>query len=126
MSNNTNQTIRITWKDDLTPNMAVFGPALLKAINTVMFANAPRVQSYARHNAPWTDRTGNARNGLFAKSRKSGSTYAIDLYHTVPYGIWLEVRWSGRYQIIRPTIDIEGTRIMSQIKGIIATLGAVA
>jgi len=26
------------------------------------------------------------------------------VYHTMPYGLWLEVRWSGRYAIIGPTM----------------------
>lgn len=65
----------------------------------------PQIENYARLNAPWKDRTTNARNGLIAQSGKQGSEYYIVLAHRVPYGIWLEVRWSGKYAIIMPTIN---------------------
>ena len=33
--------------------------------------------------------------------------HRLTVYHTMPYGLWLEVRWSGRYAIIGPTmVDI--------------------
>jgi len=80
-----------------------------------MAFHATKAQEYARSNAPWTDRTSNARNGLFAVSRPSHPTYRIIVGHRVPYGIWLEVRWSGRYAIIRPTIDHQGPEVMKTL-----------
>jgi len=65
----------------------------------------PRAESYARQNAPWTDRTGNARNGLRVAHEKTPMVvHRLITYHSMPYGIWLEVRWSGRYAIIGPTM----------------------
>ena len=77
--------------------------------------HATRARGYARKNAPWTDRSTNARNGLFAEASSAGSMHRITVGHTVPYGIWLEVRWSGRYAIIRPTIDHEGPEVMASV-----------
>jgi hypothetical protein len=60
--------------------------------------------------ARWTDRTGNARSGLTAiadNSRSQSWHYEIVLFHSVPYGIWLEVRFAERYAIIKPTIRYE-------------------
>jgi hypothetical protein len=74
--------------------------------------HATRAEAYARSNAPWTDRTSNARNGLFAKAERDRPYYRIIVAHSVPYGIWLEVRFSGRYAIIRPTVDHEGPELM--------------
>jgi hypothetical protein len=31
-------------------------------------------------------------------------SHELILLHSMPYGIWLEVRWSGRYAIIGPTM----------------------
>jgi hypothetical protein len=28
------------------------------------------------------------------------------VFHQVPYGPYLETRWSGKYQIINPTIEL--------------------
>lgn len=65
---------------------------------------APMALAHMRENAPWTDRTGAARNGLRTQVEVTPLSVAIVLYHTVPYGMWLEVRWGGKYAIIEPTI----------------------
>lgn len=69
--------------------------------------HALRAEAYAKINAGWTDRTTNARDGLIAVARNSVGHHEIILYHTMPYGIFLEIRWAGRYAIIRPTIRHE-------------------
>lgn len=83
-----------------------------RALKAVVKYHAPRAVAYARLNARWTDRTSNARNGLFATAQHSPGKHRIIVGHTVSYGPWLEVRWSGRYAIIRPTIDHEGPEVM--------------
>ncbi len=80
---------------------------------------APQVQNYARDNAVWTDRTGNARQGLMARPFEEGDSVGIDVFHSVSYGIWLEVRWGGRYAIIQPTIDVMGPKVMQGFDGLL-------
>lgn len=74
---------------------------------------ALRSQTYMRSNATWTDRTSNARNGLMAYSYKSGNQHNIILLHSMPYGIWLEVRWSGKYGIIPEAVRQGGQELMT-------------
>lgn len=93
-----------------------------KASTAIANRMAPQVANYAKLNAPWTDRTGNARNGLSAQPFSEGDTVGIVLYHSVSYGIWLEVRWGGRYAIINPTIDAMGPRVMSEYNNLLARL----
>lgn len=74
--------------------------------------HAQRAQTYARIMARWTDRSGNARNGLMGvanNNRASQWHFELILYHTVDYGLWLEVRpiYAGRYAIIIPTLRQE-------------------
>jgi hypothetical protein len=83
------------------------------AVYTTGFA--VRVQEYAQENAPWADRTGEARQGLKAIGEQRLTTYSIILFHTVDYGIWLEVRWDGRFAIIIPTIEVMGPELMSEL-----------
>lgn len=83
---------------------------------------AQQVQSYARSNAPWNDQTGNARNGLFGDASRVGESHVITLYHTMPYGVWLEIRNSGRYEIINPTIQLFGPRVMAHVRGLIGRM----
>lgn len=66
---------------------------------------ATRSEFFMKNSAPWTDRTGNARSGLFTATKKEGKKYFILLSHTASYGIWLEVRFSGRYAIIVPALE---------------------
>lgn len=108
-------------KDTLTPGLKTFPAKLAAAVDLYLEGQETKVQDYARSTAPWTDRTGNARNGLFAQKQgtiASGST-EIRLYHTVPYGIWLEIRWAGQYAVIYPTVVHEGERIMAGMRRLI-------
>lgn len=106
----------ITWDDrQLLANLKTFDARVNRAVAAAMKFHATRASAYARSNAPWTDRTSNARNGLFARAESSGTSHRIIVGHGVPYGIWLEVRFSGRYAIIRPTIDREGPLVMQTV-----------
>jgi hypothetical protein len=122
----------VVVEDTLSPGVKKFGERLNKGIKTLMQYQTPKVQDYARSNAPWRDRTSNARNGLFAKYTSDVSiggvstTHRIVLYHTVPYGIWLEVRWSGKYAIIVPTIQEYGAKVMSALSKLLSKLESVA
>jgi HK97 gp10 family phage protein len=69
-----------------------------------------------KHQAPWHDRTTNARNGLAARAAKlSGNVFAIILSHAVDYGIYLErgTRNMRARPIIQPTIDIYAPRVIA-------------
>jgi hypothetical protein len=72
---------------------------------------------YMRDNAPWNDITGDARRGLVAEVIADDNEMTITLMHTVEYGIWLEIRWGGRYAIIVPTVEQKGPEIYDKMKG---------
>lgn len=84
---------------------------------------ATRFTEYAQTNAPWEDRTGDAREGLNTDVEGGGfGTRSLVLYHTVDYGIWLEVRWSGQYAIIVPTLEAMGPEMMRDLNGFLGRL----
>lgn len=115
---------QVKWiKNEITPNLIKFPPKMHAALGTFMEYESGNVQDYMRANAPWTDRTGNARQGLFAKHEASLTSHKIVCYHTMPYGIWLEVAHDGQYRIIVPTIQSEGKRVMNGIRKLMAALG---
>jgi hypothetical protein len=102
--------------DNLTPHLEKYLPAVEAGVDLALDAAVPQAETYMRENAPWTDRTGNARNGLRAQHNKEPFVqHELILYHTMPYGIWLEVRWSGRYAIIAPTIKKMGPEVMAMV-----------
>lgn len=69
---------------------------------------APQAEQFMRSNAKWTDRTGAARNGLGARVVVGDDKVAIVLYHSVAYGVFLELRWGGKYAIIEPAMAAMG------------------
>lgn len=114
------QFARFTLEEDtLTPTLKELPGVVDKIIGTTFRYYEPQVENWAKLNAPWQDRTTNARNGLAARSGKSGKTHYIVLFHQVPYGIWLETRWSAKYAIIMPTIDKFGPEIMDTLQKIL-------
>lgn len=91
--------------DSLTPNLKRLLPAVDAAVDLVFDQWEPRMETAMRSGARWTDRTGNARNGLMAQhDREPMVLHSLTLYGAMPYSIWLEVRWSGKYAIIGPTM----------------------
>lgn len=101
------------WEDNgLLNQLKTFDARMDRVLTATVAYHSTKAEAYARANAPWTDRTSNARNGLFAKAERDRPHYRIIIAHSVPYGIWLEVRFSGRYAIIRPTVDAIGPDVM--------------
>lgn len=84
---------------------------------------APRIEGAMKTNAPWTDRTSNARNGLRAQAVKDDDgEYTILCTHSVEYGIYLETSNDAKYAIIMPTITSMGPRVMATLTGILDRL----
>lgn len=79
-----------------------------------------RIEPYMKANAPWKDRTGNARRGLSAKAKLKGTiikNVEIELSHGVWYGYRLEQWFNQRYQIIWPTARAMGPELMKECNG---------
>lgn len=78
---------------------------------------AKEAEVWMKENAPWTDRTGNARRELYARVTVERDRYLIVIRfgHGVDYGIFLELARAGRFGIINPTIDKYGPEFMSEI-----------
>lgn len=105
----------VSWDDrQILAHLGALNQKIEKAIVATLRYHKPRALAFARQNAPWTDRTSNARNGLFTEvfADRSRGVYSLVVAHGVPYGIWLEVRFSGRFAIIRPTVQHEGPLVM--------------
>ncbi len=86
----------------------------LGALSSGLFE--PRLETHAKRNRPWTDRTGAARRGLTATHRYGADHFSILLWHTVFYGKFLELRFAGRYAILEPTMREVGPEIIEQVR----------
>lgn len=103
----------IVWRGTLPENLRNLDAHILKRMAVATNAFAPRIESHMKTNAPWTDRTGNARAGLFARSEIGGLSASIVFGHSVFYGIFLETRFSGTYAIVLPTLEEMAPQFMS-------------
>jgi hypothetical protein len=76
------------------------------------------IEQWMKSNRPWTDRTGAARAGLKTEVESvAGEFVRLWLTHgpDVEYGVWLEIRFSGKYAIISPALDHFGPKIWSDV-----------
>lgn len=102
--------------DALDHNLKNFDGRARRAIKASMDYQAARSETWMRTNARWTDRTTNARNGLFAVvDPLERDAWLLVLSHSVPYGIWLEVANSGQYAIVRPALLRAHRELMNRL-----------
>lgn len=92
---------------------------LLAAIHELLDVFGGQVVASAKSGAPWTDRTAHARQGLQHRIRDEGAVLALVLYHSAEYGIWLEVRWGGRWSIIMKTLQLFYPRLMAALAALV-------
>lgn len=90
------------------------GPQWDEVAAEVFREAADEVAERARGNAPWEDRTGNARAGLQTNVINDNGEIVLTLFHTVEYGLWLEVIQNGRFATILPTLEQEAPGIMNR------------
>lgn len=120
-----NNKSQIVWvRDEITPGIQEMPSKIRQGIANEFRDQAPKVQSYMKRTASWSDQTGNARAGLTAEyvGDRDINRIAIRLAHGVSYGIWLEVKYAGKYAVIRPTLVDEGDRIMAEMRGFLGRL----
>lgn len=108
--------------DTLSKGIANFAFKTENGMGEIAQGFAEDLLQYAQANAPWEDRTGEARAGLEAEVSLVNEALEIDLYHTVDYGIWLEIRWGGKYAIIIPTIETMGPKLFDKMSGLIGDI----
>lgn len=100
--------------DGITPTLDVVVATTAVRVTEAMERGKERVQDYAQSNAPWADRTGEARSGLIADVSEDNGEIVLELAHSVDYGIWLETIQDGAFAIIMPTLEALGPEILAE------------
>jgi hypothetical protein len=112
---------------ELDRSLRNFDERAKRGVKATMTYQAARSETWMRTNAKWTDRTTNARNGLFAKVEDlQGDSWLMVLSHTVSYGIWLEVANSGKYAIVRPALLRAEREVMQLLSKLFARMEKAA
>lgn len=106
-------SVRIT-RNDIIPRLEKLADEreAHEAIAVVMEYWAGIAMTMMKTGARWTDRTGVARSGLLADVFREGDGSVLVLWSQAPYGIWLEVRWSGKYAIVGPVLHNIAPRVL--------------
>lgn len=79
---------------------------------------AAQLENNAKRNAPWTDRTGNARNSIYGRSQTNKGDVEIVHGIGIDYGKYLELKNEGKFRIIKPTVDEALPRIEKDLQNI--------
>ena len=97
-----------------------YGDRVLQAVTAIAQYVATQMQNDAKSDAPWTDRTGNARTGLFGTSEADFARKVVTIYlshgATIDYGVWLELANSGRYAVIMRTMQNHYEPLMQMLR----------
>lgn len=79
------------------------------ALEAYADTSAKKLEGYARENARWQNRTGDARRRLTGDYIRVSNGVKLRLAHGVNYGKWLELALEKKYSIIPETIEKVGS-----------------
>ena len=71
------------------------------------------MESYAKTNARWTDRTGNARQRLKGVTRWEPDALIAAITHNVDYGVWLELCNEKKYAILEEALNSQAQNLLN-------------
>lgn len=101
-----------------------YGDRVIVAIQAVAGRIATLMENDARATAPWTDRTANARTGLFGTAEADVARKVVTIYLShgpdIDYGVFLELAHGGRYEVIMPTIERHLPELMADLRTLLA------
>lgn len=101
-------SIRVTNKT----NFKAVEKKVRAAIGLYADTASKKMEGEAKINAPWTDRTGNARNSIQGDFDWQGNKAVITLSGNMDYSAWLELAHEKKYAILKPTIDRNAPEIL--------------
>lgn len=100
-------------RDGIAGTLLMLENSTIEQAEEAFHEGAQAIEEAAKANAPWDDRTGMAREGLFTNVYSEGTEIILELCHTVDYGLWLEVIQNGRFAIIMPTLEAYASQVFN-------------
>lgn len=119
--------VGLTWTSDtLTANFSQASNRAVQYLARTTEYYSLRSETFAKSKAKWTDRTGNARGSLAgtytASIGRDSARFEITIAHGMPYGIWLELRWNGKFSIINKTVENQGKAFFDTANKVMAKM----
>jgi hypothetical protein len=118
--------VSVTWETG-TPTQVfsegydAYYQAVFSAVFSLCQFYAPQIEAWMKSEAVWMDRTGNARQSLYAFAEAlSDELVEISFDHGVFYGLFLEFSHQGKYAIIGRALDKFGNEFFESLKALLA------
>lgn len=99
-------------------NLGEMSERLKTQLQVLGQAAGQKIQEYAQENAPWTDRTGDARQRLKYNSEINENGLTISIFHQMEYGIYLELCNNEKYAILKNSRDAMLPEFLDAVKHI--------
>lgn len=96
---------QVTPEQAFTSMFDAYAAQIHQIVYMVCLRRAPEIENWMKQNAPWTDRTGNARQTLHTQVIPAVTEITILLSHSVDYSIYLETKNAGVWGILAPAMD---------------------
>jgi len=107
-----------TPPEEAFPEMAdAYVSAIHEGVRAVAQRWAPEIETWMKQHAPWTDRTGNARQTLYTEVEDVANLMVnLILSHGVYYGIFLELKNAGKSAVVNPALGHFAPKIWADVK----------
>lgn len=117
------ETSPIVWQENtLKIGLIELSPKLNAGIAVIFDREESVAERGMKRDAPWTDRTGNARATLQAKAKNEERKHELTLFGGMPYQIFLETMQAGRFAIITKYVPKTGIHLMEMCVGLIGRM----
>jgi hypothetical protein len=114
-------TFRWVRRPSVAWNTRLYRDMLIRAVYRLLSYYAPQIETDAKTNAPWTDRTGNARQTLAAFVYiPEEAVIVLVLKQHMSYGVCLELKRGGRYAIVMPTLQLHYGPVWRAVTDVVA------
>lgn len=93
-----------------------------EAVYQLMLFRAPQIEFWLKMNAPWQDKTGNARQSLYAAVHRTLLEITVIMAYgaAIDYSVYLEFSNAGRYSILSPALDYWIPILWNDVKALLA------
>ena len=110
-------TITVDVKE-VAQNLERFDQTIQAQLQVVGSTISGNMESYAKANHPWKNRSSSAQNQLKGDFKVTDNELDIFIGHGADYGYWLEKRkdFNGKYQILEKARDSEVNNFKNMLR----------
>lgn len=89
---------------DVNRNLMEWAERQKAALFALAQSYAAKMEAEAKQDGPWTDRTGQARQGIHGGAYERDDALIVYVAHTAHHGVYLELAMQQRFAVLEPTV----------------------